>query len=290
MLYPDVKRLLERKMTFSCYHVQSRESLGFSPGMYSRFKYGSKDAAREMGRDLANKFIMSDQFKEYCKMYKHRRIVILPSPYNFIPTATFALKDYFIPVLNRRLAELHLPPVQEAKIYRAHSYNEDYGAMSAEDRKVAIGSESFHTDVEFLKDKFAIFLDDIRITGSHEERINEMIQRLDMTNIESNIELMYMYYAELKNSSEDPKVENYLNYYDIKDLLCINKIIKNETFLFNTRNTKYILGRTEQEFNNFINYQSDTFRETLYHYAIGNSYHLCEEFRTNFSTLQKSIS
>lgn len=272
--------------TFSGNIFGSRENLGFLPDEYSRFKYGSKTAARKMGRELAHKFI-TKKSDEILKI--SQQIVVMPSPYDFVPTATFALKDYFIPVLNEFLTKNGKLPVQELKISRRSSYTMDYGDMSIEERKANIGSESFHIDTEFVKGKFLIFMDDIRITGSHEERIKEMIKRNKLSKYE-NTEWLFMYYAEMMIGKEEPNIESYLNLFSIKDCLSINKIIQNEKFLFNTRNIKFILKRPHEECKEFLQYQSKIFIDTMYHYALGNSYHKCEEFRENFLFLQNLIS
>ena len=56
------------------------------------------------------------------------------------------------------------------------------------------------------------FLDDIKITGSHEETIKEIL-------INSNVkgEHIYIYFAELINLKINPKIENFFNYSYVKD-------------------------------------------------------------------------
>ncbi len=69
----------------------------------------------------------------------------------------------------------------------------------------------------------------------------------------------------------------------------LNKIIRNEGFIFNTRNVKFILASPPEECTNFLNYQGRTFLETLHHNALGNGYHLADEFEINLKTLEKLI-
>lgn len=269
---------------YSRFHIQSEKNLPFLEAEYSKFKYGSKSIARKFGKDLAEAFILSDIYQKIVHELKHMQIVVIPSPYCFIPTATFAMKDYFISDLNTHLIENCLKPAQEAKIFRAYSYNDDYGNMSAEDRRKAIGSDSFQIDTEFVSNKLLILLDDIRITGAHEERMRELIERTELSN--KGAKWLFMYYAELKQTNINPKLENYLNYFAMKNLVDLNDIIVNDEFLFNTRNVKFILGSEEGSFDTFISFQSETFIQTLYRYAAGNSYHLPKEFVRNFYKLK----
>jgi hypothetical protein len=266
-----------RHKTHFLHSVSGKTGMGFDPADYSRFKYGSKTMARSFGRALGDKLasILSID-KQY---------VIIPAPYNFIPTATFALKDYVLAELNRKMINDGMrAPIQESKIFRPASYNADYGNMTLEERRKAIGSEKFHTDKQFLKGKVALLLDDIRVTGAHEERVCEMIERLGIDG-----ECAFVYFACVQGDYVDPKIENYLNYYAMKSLLDLDYIIKNEEFIFNTRNVKYILAAEHEEFKNFINYQKVKFRETLFVNALGNQYYKDLEFLKNINYLKSLL-
>lgn len=263
-------------------------SFGFNPADYSRFKYGSKSIARRFGRELADKFVESDTFKNMFEALSNPRgVLIYPAPYNFIPTATFALKDYFI----ARYNEIVIPrfgftPLQEGKISRQHSYQDDYGAMDKEARSKAISGDDFYIDVTQAQGKTLIYVDDIRITGAHEDRIRHMAE----SNGLAAQPHVYMYYAQLVDPEQaDPTIENYLNYYSVKNLLDIDRIIKNDSYQHNTRVTKYILNAPVDEFQNFIRYQSRTFRHTLLHNAYGNSYHKIEGYQQNFKFLTETV-
>jgi hypothetical protein len=268
---------------FSGHYISDEKRMSFSKKEYSWFKYGSRTIARKFGYDLANEFFKSKQFLELITKFKKKQIVVCSSPYQFIPTATFAMKDYFIQKFNEKLVEFGLDPVEECKINRICSYDTDYGSMSAEERHVKITGDGFHIDKELVKDKFVIFLDDIKITGAHERRIAKLIADYNL-----ECDYMFMYYAE-SHVEGRPEIEDFLNLYAIKNLLDINYIIRNQEFILNTRVTKYILKASKEEFENFINYQSESFRETLYRNAIGNKYHKSDKFAENLKYLQKNI-
>lgn len=272
-------------ISFSAHKITNKYNLGFSPEEYSKFKFGDKTIAKKFGYELADKFIYKVFEKDFIHQMFSIPLVVASSPYCFIPTATFAMKDYFIQRLNSYLIENGLDVVQETKIHRTITYKEDYGGLSAEQRLSLIKNDEFHIDKEFVEGKTILFLDDIKITGSHELVVKRMIENY---NLSANH--MFLYFAELSNAEINPNIENYLNYYFVKSLLHLDKIIKNENFMLNTRVVKYILCADFQEFKNFIQYQSNRMVNTIYHLAIGNSYHKIEEYKANLNYIKELVN
>ena len=275
---------------FSAHQFTDQTNLTFSPEMYSKFKFGCKDVARKFGTELAEKFINSLYFQNIVRQSINydKRIVVFSSPYVHIPTATFAMKDYFIRVLNNALIENGCEPVLECKIYRKSSYKEEYGEMNKEERFKIMEADSFYVDETFIKDKIRIFLDDIVITGAHEYRVLRMLKQAGMDEM-PNIYNYFLYFAELTSHETNPVIENYLNYYFVKDLVSLDKIIKNEEHLINTRTVKYILNAPFEECKTFLSYQKDSFVHTLYHQAIGNGYHKIEDYVSNLNLIKSML-
>ncbi len=138
---------------FSLHKIKDRDNLDFDPSSFSRFKFGDALVAKQFGTDLARGFI-----SEYLSKRKiDKQIVIFSSPYAFIPTATFAMKNYFIYELNKWLSENEYKVVEEAKIFRTVTYKEDYGELSAIERLSLIGNDRFYIDKTFAEDKVLIF-------------------------------------------------------------------------------------------------------------------------------------
>lgn len=266
---------------FSLYKINREGKFPFNPEEYSKFKFGCKSIAREYGLELAKKFawnyILSGKLAG-------KKIVVLSSPYCFIPTATFAMKNYFVQELNQWLIKSGGDVVEEVKINRTITYKEDYGELNADQRLSLIQNDGFQFDTEAIKDKVLILLDDIRITGSHEKVIERMVQSYGLEN-----NRIYVYFAMLDNPLIDPKVENVLNYAYVKNLDDLDSIIKNDNFLLNTRVIKYILGYDHEEFKVFINHQKIVTVESIYHLAIGNSYHKIEDYSKNLEYIRDKL-
>ena len=266
--------------SYALHQVVSAEEFGFDPDDYSRFKFGDDLVAREFGEQLAEGFISS----YLADHYKGEQMVVISSPYSFIPTATFAMKNYFMHLLNRWLAGRGGLVVQEAKVHRTVTYKEDYGELSAADRLKLIGNDSFHIDKHFLEGKTLLFLDDIRITGSHERMILKMVEEYGLMN-----EFHLLYFAELVNKEINPNVENKLNYHQVKSIFDLDDIVNSGFFTFNTRIVKYILNCDFNSFSLFIKNQTDDFINMLYNLALGNGYHTIDAYAGNLNFIKKHI-
>ena len=268
---------------YSLHKIYSDKEFPFSPVDYSKFKFGDKNVSRKFGFALATGFV-----KEYLSIHPiENQIVVASSPYDFIPTATFAMKNYFIQKLNEHLVEKGLPVVQETKIHRTVTYKEDYGNLSGEERLKLIGNDKFHMDFSFIQGKTVIYIDDVRITGSHEVVIRRMIDS-HSESVDHN--KVFIYFAELANPNVDPKVENTLNYYFVKDLYSLDKVLKNEDWIPNTRVVKYIFKEENPEiFTTFVHFQPLKILQTIYHLAIGNSYHTMDEYKENIHCVRQIL-
>jgi hypothetical protein len=265
---------------FSLHKIASMQAFDFVPEEYSRFKHGAENIAQQYGYALADGFTAHG----FSSCYDGKPIVVFSSAYSHIPTASFYMKNYFVDRLNGYLFDRGYPVVEEAKIYRTVSYRDDYGEMSAEQRYNLIKGDTFYIDKIFLKDKLLMFLDDIKITGTHERIILNMLNQYNLSNT-----CCLLYFAELTDTSIPPPIENRLNYAYVKSLDEIDAIIKKERFQFNTRVVKWILNSQDHLFDRFIQKQDIQFLRNLYYQAIGNEYFKFSKYHSNLTQLKKII-
>lgn len=268
-------------MNYALHKITSSDEFGFDPDAYSRFKFGDDAQAQAFGYALAEGFIK----KYLAGQQVTYPLVVVPSPYSFIPTASFAMKNHFVSRLNRWLAAEGLPVAQEAKIHRTITYKEDYGELDAEQRMKLIGNDSFYIDRQFLSGKTALFLDDIKITGSHERVVLRMVEEYQL-----DIDMYMLYFAELANKNIHPRIENFLNYHFVKTIFDLQDIIERGTFVFNTRVVKFILCADMDSFRIFIGQQDDSFVHQLYDWALGNSYHSIDAYARNMDFIRDKIA
>ncbi|SFE29088.1 PRTase ComF-like [Chitinophaga sp. CF118] len=272
------------KDVFALHRIVDANEFSFDPAAYSRFKFGDSTAADAFGTALANGFITTHG----TALLQCEQLVILPSPYTSIPTASYFLTLTFAKVLNRFLCMNDRKPAEYSKIHRYKTYSIDYGALDMQSREALIINDKYHLDKEFLGDKTLIFTDDIRITGSHELIIRNLLEGYKLDN-----DAYFLYYAQLHNTNIHPSIENKLNYYTVNSLQSLAAVLSMPSFRFNTRVVKYILNAPEQEFRNLISQQSTTFLQELGDLCISNNYHQMEEYRSNatylFNHLQKMV-
>jgi len=266
--------------TYALHHINDASELGFDADDYSIFKFGDDLVAKDFGTALANGFIRD----RLSLIPEIGQMVVIPSPYSFIPTATFAMRNWFTWRINRWLAGKGLPVIQETKVHRTITYKEDYGELDAAQRLSLIGNDSFHIDKEFIAGKTLVFLDDIKITGSHERMILKMIKEYGLTN-----DVHMLYFAELVNKDIHPNIENYLNYHKVSCVYDLQPIIDSGHFAVNTRVIKYILNTDAENFRIFIGRQTGHFSHLLYDMAIGNGYHTIDVYASNLNFIAENL-
>jgi hypothetical protein len=266
--------------SFSLHQIDSPSALSFSAGAYSRFKFGDETEAEYFGTALAEKFILAHRHMLLAEV----PTVAVPSPYDFIPTASCAMTRYFVREVNRFLAEHEKPSLLESRIHRYKTYSVDYGNLSFEDRYKLITQGTYHIDKTFLSNRNVLLLDDIRITGSHELVLRRQIEQLQIPG-----NFMFLYFAELTSKEIAPEFENVLNYSEIKDVNGLLKLIREKIFTFNTRVIKFVLSLPEADLQVFVKNAKPALLSKLCDLAFGNNYHLMHEYKTNLRSIYKHI-
>ncbi|SFN95104.1 PRTase ComF-like [Chitinophaga sp. YR627] len=272
------------KDVYALHNIVDAAQFPFDPAAYSCFKFGDGAVAEAFGTALATGFIATYEDR----LSENEQLVVLPSPYTTIPTASYHMTTAFVKMLNRHLCMRGYNPAETAKIHRYKTYSIDYGALDMESRKALIINDRYHLDKEFLAGKTLIFTDDIRITGSHELIIRNLLKKFGLSN-----DAYYLYYAQLQNQDIHPNIENKLNYYSVHSLQSLEAVIGSPSFCFNTRVVKYILNAPFAEYEKLLMKQTHAFLQELADCCIGNNYHQMEEYRNNanflFDHLQKII-
>ena len=265
---------------YSLHKIADRKQVGFDPSDYSKFKFGDAKITANFGQQLAEGFLQMHRDL----LLEHSDVVFLPSPYNCIPTASYFLSQKFKKNINDFLFKTHRKALLESKIHRYKTYSQDYGSLSFEERIKLISSDTYHIDTKFLTNRLCIFLDDIKITGSHELIIRKILKQ---NNIEG--EFMFVYFAELTNPEISPVFENYLNYFHIKSNQELAVLLKEPDIQLNTRTIKFILNENNP-INSLILELPNSTLESIISYAIGNNYHLMKEYTLNLDKIIKHLN
>ena len=266
---------------YSLHHVEHQHVCPFSEMEYSRFKFGETIYAEKFAKELCKGFLE----KHKNLILEQEEIVLLPSPYHSIPTASNFLCSYFKRELNRFLFQHGKSACKESKIHRKQTYVEDYGNMDSEQRLKLISNDTYHLDRDFIRDRFCIFLDDIKITGSHELTVERILKDYNVQGT-----FFFVYYAELVILSFHPNIENKYNYFDVKSSVDLVRIINSSSFHFNTRLVKYLLLLNEVDFFQVVNQIPVEKSCELFDLAISNNYHTIAHYQQNIIKLKQHKS
>jgi hypothetical protein len=266
---------------YALHKISDPDAPGFSAEAYSLFKHGHAAFGRSFGKQLAHGFIQTHG----ADLLQYSSIVVLPSPFAHIPTAVQTIFEGFTSVLNRWLVAQNRAVVESSKISRSVTYRVDYGLMSREERLQLIQGDTFYVDKVFLEGKLLLFLDDIKITGSHEFVIQKMLDAQAVPN-----DYFLLYFAELVNPDIHPRIEHQLNHHTVKCLDDLEQIIRAGQFNFNTRVVKFILGAELPLTVTFLERRTPEFLEALYDYALGNQYHAFPEYTPCLLYLQTKVT
>ncbi len=267
--------------TYSLHKITDKNNCPFSEAEYSRFKFGENTYAEKFANELFEGFIAEHRDL----ILSHSDIVILPSPYHSIPTASNFLCHYFKLRMNHFLYENGRKALSESKIYRNQTYTTDYGNLDYSERLRLIGNDTYYIDKNYIGNKLCLLLDDIKITGSHEHIVKKILNQYEVEGT-----FLFLYYAELANKEIHPNIENYYNYFYVKDVASLIEVTASRSFEFNTRIVKYILKLEQNDFSLLLSSMKSKVRKKLFALAVSNNYHTIDEYKINLDHINHSLT
>lgn len=266
-------------------HDEQQSQVSFED--YSRFKYGSLSIAQRYGRELASA-VWSSELRTVLeeRSLAGQKTVVYPPPFINLPTAGYFLTHAFFTSLNRLLFSCGGSPLLFGKVWRKKSYYTDYSRLSKAEREGVFADEVFTADVGLLEPAYALFVDDIRITGAHEDRILKMLDHVQ----KSQDEVAMLHYARVEIPGLDAAIEDRMNRAAMSDLSNVVSMIHTNDFAWNTRVVKHVLSMPAATFDPFSAEIGAAARNDLLNSALSNGYGLLPEFAANVSTLMSSNS
>lgn len=265
---------------YSLHKFSSKDDMPFNPESYSRLKHGSVITAKEFGTELADGF-----FKEHASDILSSQVLVMESSYSHIKNAASLITDRFVNRLNILIAECNGHKCQRMKINRSLPYISDYGKLDQDQRTELLRLDEFSFDHRFTFDKLMLFIDDVIITGSHERKIEEMLQSYNII-----IPNCYaVYYAELLTGNDtNPDIEAFLNNCQIHDLTTLTSVLDEKNSELIVRPLKMILGwPDEDQFLKLLSKLTHDQIESTYQNCLGEGYHQNPSYSRNFSLLRE---
>jgi hypothetical protein len=205
-------------------------------------KFGSREVAKKFGEELADSF-----FAAHADKLMANDCVVIASPYNYVKNAATVMTKYFIAKLNHLMVNSCGKNVEYTTIHRKVSYTADYGFLSKEKRQSLLSNDDFYINYDFVKNKTIIFVDDVKITGTHEDKLIEILG----DNALDGIGHFFLYYANYEGSQ--PDIESKLNFSGIKSLPDVISTMDSNEYEMIIRPIKYVMAQVEEDFMGVLN-------------------------------------
>lgn len=250
-------------------------SAPFDVNDYSRLKFGSEIVARAFGRELADAF-----FDKHRDLLATQQCVVIPAPSTTVPVAATLMGHHFRNRLNEHLDVSGLGPVEWTMIHRNMAYNHNYACLGKEERKAILSNDARFMANSYVADKHLLFIDDVTITGTHEEEIVHFLWREQLPN-------RHTFVAFAKYMGDDPSIETRLNHVCIKDARDLVKLSREPGHRLTTRAVRLFLDTSLAEFLELLEIAPDTLLEDAYHAAIVKGYN--RDYPDTFAALRRKM-
>lgn len=263
--------------SFAAHNFFNLEDAPFCPKQYSRLKFGCDQSARKMGYELARSF-----YSRHTDVLLANRVVVIPSPYNHVPNAATVMTMHMIDKLNHLLVNASGRHVEYSIIHRKVSYISDYGFLNKAKRKGLIDNDQFYLNRDFLKDKLLLFVDDVRITGTHEDKLKEILVRDSVPN-----EAYFLYYANYQGNQAD--IEAKLNFASVKNLDDYLQMTNDPDHHVIIRPIKYLLGQPTEVLRSALTTMPLSFVTKVYNGCLAEGYYKIPAYQQNFAVIANAV-
>lgn len=255
----------------------SLEDAKFDLRAFSQLKYGSDDIARRFAREMAHHLITDTTVAD---LLATRPCVIVPAPCSTIPVAGSLLAKRLREELNDRLARTGGQVIGWSRIHRDVHYNFDYSSRSLEERRELLTDEGRYVNSDYLGDKVLLFIDDVRITGTHEEKLTNLLSARGMDN-----DRVFCAYATY--TGDNAKIEHELNHVWVAGIeSIIDMALTHERVVLTPRAIRMALETQALILRKKLSDAPFWFVEQVYHGAIVKGYHEHEPFKDAFYSIQ----
>jgi hypothetical protein len=264
--------------------IVNKGRLQFNSKDYSRFKYGCNRTTEKYGELLAQEFI-----KKYAHLMATeldvQNIVVASSAHKYIPTASWYIANFFIRHVNRYLCEKGLESIISLKVHRAKLFQGDYGKLDESERRQIFNDSDLHIDLAFIKNKKVIIIDDIRITGSHERKLSEIIG-------DQATDIFFLYVATMEQESalKFPQIEDKINHAYINSMDDVFHFISKDRFFINARICKFILEQSDKlQLEKHLERLPKDRLYDIYDACVGDGYCHMDKYRENFKIIRDIV-
>lgn len=244
---------------------------------YSCLKFGSDRVARAFGRELADAF-----FRQHLAFLSSHQCVVIPAPSSTVPVAATLLGKHFRDRLNDLLSRVGVGPVEWNEIHRDMHYNNNYSELPKEERQKLLTDKGRFVNRDYLVGKALIFIDDVSITGTHEDKLVHLMKVKRMNN-------PHMFVAYGKYTGEDASIEHRLNHRKIQTANDLATLAHERGHRCTTRSLRLFIEASESQMKWMLKTAPRRFLEDVYHSCIVKGYNVHEPYIENFILLRAQL-
>lgn len=215
---------------------------------YSRFKHGCVSStqffAKKMGKLLDKQMVIDND------------TVFTSSAYLTVPNAASSLLELILVNDSNQ--------VSSTKLTRNEVFDYDYACLEQSEREQSMRGISLDFDVQDVKNKKVIVIDDAYVTGAHEQIITQHLGKLPVS-------LSFYYLLDLSDHTS-PTVENQVNSCAIHYLEDLLPLMNDPAYRINSRTLKFILSKSLKDFISFLNCVPSNIYLEIYVKAVSEGY------------------
>jgi hypothetical protein len=267
---------MELDKQFAVHDFENLDTASFDLQDYSALKFGSDRVARSFGYQMGDKF-----YNKYSDILINNRCIIIPSAFNVVEIAATILARHFNNRLNDLLSLGGHRIVDWTTMHRSMSYVTDYCLMPKEERKLMLKGDKLYINRDFIKGKLLIFVDDITITGAHEDKVNSFLQEeLGLTN-----QHIFCYYA--RYNGESAEIESQLNHSGISTIHDYIKLVNEPNHHLVVRAIRFLLDKPLEDLEFALDILDNDFIDKLYFACLAKGYDKIAGYRAGFELIRE---
>lgn len=273
----ELVRLPTAALRHTTHEFSQLDGASFDTAAYSRMKFGSGTDARALAREMADAFAA-----EHWQLLTTTQVLVIPAPSTSVPVAATLMAQHFHDRLNSLLDRTGHPSVQLDYVHRAVTYNDNYAQLPLEERRRLLSDDARYMNVAFAQGKTLVFVDDVRITGTHELKLSEMLWGLGLGN-----PVVFATYAAYTGA--DPTIEHRLNHVQVRNGMCVARLAACPHWRVTTRGLRLLLEADGPAFAAILAELPRHRAYEVYHAAIAKNYSQHGPYARNFAALRASL-
>ncbi|WP_186525939.1 phosphoribosyltransferase family protein [Leekyejoonella antrihumi] len=202
---------------------------------YSLFKHGDARLARVYGRALGALWLQGVDLREVSSL------CVTASGFGAVAPAAYSLVRPFAQWVRAAV------PVSTFEVRRRGISAGDYAQMTPGARKVAVSSSCMQVDGGLdLRGARVVALDDIRVTGTHEQAMDECLTAAGAAAVD------HLYLVDAHAFADEPTVESRLNLAAVPDVDALLRVVERRSFVPNARVCRRVMQLPVTQLERFV--------------------------------------